>query len=128
MNFFKMFLAMAVIAAVISCQKTGPTIGIVKVINKSGAIVSGVLVIFSCNSNTSSGVKTECFILETSKSGNKELSGVSDANGQVSFEFKYPSVLKIRAAIKTSGTDSLKGEGYIKLLEHETVTQNLTIL
>lgn len=123
---------MAVIAAAVSCQKTGPTIGIVKVINKSGAIISGASVVFSCNSNTTStGVKTPCIIWDTDKSGQNVLSAISDASGQVRFEFKYPSVLKVRAVIKNTGValpDSLRGEGYIKLLEHETVTQNITVL
>lgn len=101
-----------------SCKDKDPTIAEVIVVDQAGAAVSGAKVRIYC----STGTQKTCDV---------EATGTSDASGMFSTEFKLPAVLKIEATKTITDTSGLPvtllGEGYIKLVEHETVQQTVTM-
>jgi myo-inositol-hexaphosphate 3-phosphohydrolase len=93
-----------------SCKDKDPTIAQITVVDKNNVPVSGAKVRVYCS-------PAPCDV---------ESIQTSDASGLSTHEFKLPAVLKIEAT-KDTGTIML-GEGYVKLEEHETVQQTVTML
>lgn len=93
-----------------SCKDKDPTIAEITVVDKNNSPVSGAKVRVYCS-------PSPCDVESTQ---------TSDASGITTHEFKLPAVLKIEAT-KDTGTVMI-GEGYIKLEEHETVQQTVTML
>lgn len=106
-----------------SCKDKDPTIAEIFVVDKNNLPVSGAKVRVYCS-------PPPCDVASTQ---------TSDASGYSKHEFKLPAVLKIEATATVTTTDNntippttttkdILGEGYIKLEEHETVQQTVTML
>ncbi len=94
-----------------SCEKNTDCKLIIKTQRENGNIVSGANVKLYANVKTSSGSTVEADL---------KAEGVSDGSGSVSFTFKLPAILDIKAV-----SDTLEGVGIIKLEEGKTVDKTV---
>ena len=92
-----------------SCTKDSDTIGIIKVVNSSGQVMSGVIVVLN-QQNTVPG---------TDPIANLKQTKTTDANGKASFTYRYESILDVNVS-KTSNNDTYSGSGVIRLLRGKT--------
>jgi hypothetical protein len=94
-----------------SCEKKTDCKLIIKTQKENGSIVSGANIKLYANVKTSSGSIVEADL---------KAEGVSDASGSVSFTFKLPAILDVKAV-----SDTLEGVGVIKLEEGKTVDKTV---
>lgn len=92
-----------------SCEKEKDTIGIIKVVNSSGQVMSGVTVVLN-QQNTIPG---------TDPIDNLRKTGVTDATGKASFTYKHEAILDVNVN-KILGNDTFSGGGVIRLLRGKT--------
>lgn len=104
-------LGLFVMAFNSSCQKNTDCKLVIKTQRENGNIVSGANVKLFANVKTSSGSTVEADL---------KAEGVSDGSGSVSFTFKLPAILDIKAV-----SDTLEGVGIIKLEEGKTVDKTV---
>lgn len=122
-KFTLLYLALAAGFFYSSCKDKDPTFAEITVVDKNAAPVSGAKVRVYCS-------PSPCDV---------ESIQTSDASGLTKHEFKLPAVLKIEATATVTTTidttipptpvqKTIRGEGYVKLEEHETVQQTVTLL
>ena len=92
-----------------SCEKEKDTIGIIKVVNSNGDPMSGVTVVLN-QPNASPG---------TDPIDDLQKEETTDASGRAEFIYKYEAILDVTVS-KTSGNDTYKGSGIIRLLTGKT--------
>jgi hypothetical protein len=106
-------LAFFMTMTALSCKKTGPTRAIITVIDSTSAPVSGAKVTLWQDTvvNVSNGVQSHLRITK-----------LSDAAGRAEFDFQLEAFLNVEAS-KSSDT----GRSFIRLKEHETVSQTVAL-
>lgn len=115
---FKLFIAsfalgLMTLGLSTSCEKNTDCKLIVKTQDSLGNALGGATVKLYANVKTSSGSTVEADL---------KAEGVSDGSGSVSFTFKLPAILDIKAV---SGAKT--GVGIIKLEEGKTVEKKVTV-
>ena len=93
----------------ISCTKEKDTIGIIKVVNSNGQIMSGATVVLD-QQNTDPGTDPISNLKQTKK---------TDATGKAEFIYRYEAILDVNVN-KTSGNNTYQGSGVIRLLRGKT--------
>ena len=93
----------------ISCTKEKDTIGIIKVVNSNGQIMSGATVVLD-QQNTDPGTDPISNLKQTKK---------TDATGKAEFIYRYEAILDVNVN-KTSGNNTYEGSGVIRLLRGKT--------
>lgn len=96
-----------------SCKKDGPTKAEITVLDSAGRAVSGASVTLwqDTSVNSTNGVQS-----------NVRVTKISDVAGRAEFEFQLEAFLNIEVI---SGNDT--GRSFIRLKEHETVSQTVHI-
>ena len=92
-----------------SCAKEKDTIGIIKVVNSNGQIMSGATVVLD-QQNTDPGTDPILNLRQTK---------TTDANGKAEFIYRYEAILDVNVN-KISGNDTYQGSGVIRLLKGKT--------
>ena len=112
-NYAWLFVGCFLALTFFACKKSGPTRAVVTVVDSAGIAVQGATVTLWQDTavNQVNQVKSS---LRVSK--------VSDAAGKASFDFQLESFLNIEAI---KGADT--GRSFIRLKEHETVTQKVNL-
>ncbi len=121
--FCLIYLAISCSIFIASCKDKDPTIAEITVVDKNSVPVAGAKVRVYCS-------PSPCDVTSTQ---------TSDGSGVSKHEFKYPAVLKVEATATVTVTDNnqippvtstydIKGEGYVKLVEHETVPVTITMI
>ena len=110
------YLSLIVGLMVFSCKDKSPPVAEITVVDKNSNPVANAKVMLYC----STGTNKDCD--NAGGTGKKYDVQTSDASGKTTHTFKLPAVLKIKAT-----KDSLLGEDYVKLVEHETVQKTVTM-
>lgn len=106
---FSLLILLFVSTTFTSCEKANDTTGIIKVVNSSGQVMSGVTVILD-QQNTIPG---------TDPIEDLRRSGTTDATGKASFIYTYEAILDVNVN-KNSGNNTYSGSGVIRLVRGKT--------